>query len=165
MHRRFFVAALLGSALVMLAADAVSQDKDAKKETKKEAKKDKSPIEKVMEALPESAPAKPKQPRKILVYSKTNGFRHGSIAIGAKAIAMMGDKTGAYTALHTEDESMFAADKLKAFDAIFMLNTSGNCFFNKSLPKEEAIKREEEYKQSFRDFVAGGKGLAGVHAA
>ena len=171
MHRRLFLASLVATLLALLAADAVSQDKaaqdkkDVKKETKKETKKDKSPIEKVMESLPESAPAKPKQPRKILIYSKTNGFRHGSIAIGAKAITMMGDKTGAYTALHTEDESMFAADKLKVFDAVFMLNTTGNCFFNKSLPKEEATNLEEEYKKSFRDFVASGKGLAGVHSA
>jgi len=84
-------------------------------------------IEKVMAALPESAPAKPKAKRKLLIYSKTNGFRHGSIAVGAKALIMMGDKTGAYLGYHTEDESFFEPEKLKAFDAVFMLNTTGDC--------------------------------------
>jgi len=122
-------------------------------------------VEKVMAALPESAPAKPKEKRKVLIYSKTNGFRHGSIAIGAKAIAMMGDKTGAYTALHTEDESFFEPEKLKAFDAVFMLNTTGNCLLPKMDDKAAAKEREEELKKSLHDYVASGKGLAGVHSA
>ncbi|OAI54337.1 hypothetical protein AYO44_03450 [Planctomycetaceae bacterium SCGC AG-212-F19] len=90
-------------------------------------------VEKVMAALPDKAPAKPKQPRKLLIFSKTAGFRHGSIAIGAKALIMMGDKTGAYIGLHTEDENIFDPEKLKAFDAVFMLNTTGDCL--KSAPK------------------------------
>ena len=43
-------------------------------------------IQKIKDALPQEAPAKPKKVRKILIFSKTNGFRHGSIATGAKAI-------------------------------------------------------------------------------
>src|SRR5262249_12158196 len=52
-------------------------------------------VEKVTAALPDKAPAQPKAKRKILIFSKTAGFRHSSIAIGAKAIEMMGDKTSA----------------------------------------------------------------------
>lgn len=122
-------------------------------------------VEKVTAALPDSAPAKPKAKRNILIYSKTNGFRHGSIAIGAKAIAMMGDKTGAYTALHTEDESFFEPEKLKAFDAVFMLNTTGDCLKPKMDDKEAAKKREEELKKSLHEYVSSGKGLAGLHSA
>lgn len=84
-------------------------------------------VEKVTQALPDKAPTTPKEKRKMLIFSKTAGFRHGSIAIGAKAIAMMGDKTGAYTAFHTEDESFFEPEKLKAFDIVFMMNTTGDC--------------------------------------
>ena len=122
-------------------------------------------IEKVTKALPDKAPAAPKAKRKILIFSKTNGFRHGSIAIGAKAIAMMGDKTGAYTALHTEDESFFEPEKLKTFDAVFMLNTTGNCFGVKGGNSKEAKDREEMLKKSLADFVSSGKGLAGCHSA
>src|SRR5580704_2175590 len=122
-------------------------------------------VEKVAKALPDKAPAQPKEKRKILIFSRTAGFRHGSIAIGAKAIAMMGDKTGAYTAFHTEDESFFEPDKLKTFDAVFMLNTTGDCLRPKGGDKEEAAKREEMLKKSLADFVSGGKGLIGVHSA
>ncbi|HYT90762.1 MAG TPA: ThuA domain-containing protein [Gemmataceae bacterium] len=118
-------------------------------------------IEKVMKALPEKAPAQAKKARKILIYSRTAGFRHPSIAIGARAITLMGDKTGAYTAYHTEDESFFEPEKLKTFDAVFMLNTTGTCL----KPKNGDKAREEELKKSLVDFVAGGKGLIGVHSA
>jgi uncharacterized protein len=122
-------------------------------------------LDKVQQALPDKAPAKPKQPRKILIFSKTAGFRHSSIPIGAKAIALMGDKTGAYTAHHTEDESFFEPDKLKLFDAVLMLNTTGDCLRPKGVSADEATQREEMYKKSLADFVAGGKGLIGVHSA
>jgi type 1 glutamine amidotransferase len=127
-------------------------------------------VQKVMAALPDKAPATPKAPRKILIFSKTAGFRHGSIPIGSKAIAMMGDKTGAYTAYHTEDESIFEPEKLKAFDAVFMMNTTGDCLRPKHDTKNpdevaQARKREEELKASLAAFVQSGKGLAGVHSA
>lgn len=122
-------------------------------------------IEKVSKALPDKAPAASKAKRKLLIYSKTAGFRHGSIAIGAKAIAMMGDKTGAYTALHTEDESFFEPEKLKAFDAVFMLNTTGDCLKVKGGDPKEAKEREEMLKKSLAEFIASGKGLAGCHSA
>jgi type 1 glutamine amidotransferase len=127
-------------------------------------------VKKVMAALPDKAPATPKAKRKILIYSKTAGFRHDSIPIGSKAIEMMGDKTGAYTAFHTEDESFFEPEKLKAFDAVFMMNTTGDCLLpkhDKNNPAEvkEARAREAMLKKSLEDFVSSGKGLAGVHSA
>jgi type 1 glutamine amidotransferase len=127
-------------------------------------------LEKVKAALPEKAPAKPKQPRKLLIFSKTNGFRHGSIPVGAAALTLLGEKTGAYTAVHSEDDSLFEPDKLKEFDAVIMLNTTGDVFRPRELPKDAAAKdaaleREARLKQSLVDFVKGGKGLAGVHSA
>ncbi|MCE9566559.1 MAG: ThuA domain-containing protein [Planctomycetes bacterium] len=122
-------------------------------------------VEKVEKALPEKAPAKPKATRNILVFSKTAGFRHSSIELGTKAIVLMGDKTGAYTVTATEDESFLEPEKLAKFDAVFMLNTTENCFRPKIANKEEADKREELLKKSLEDFVASGKGLIGVHSA
>ncbi len=126
-------------------------------------------IEKIQAALPASAPAKAKKPRKVLIFSKTNGFRHGSIAVGAKSLAMLGEKTGAYTAVHSEDDSMFEADKLKEFDAVIMLNTTGELFRPRRLPKDAegkkaALEREERLKKNLVDFVKSGKGLAGTHS-
>ncbi len=121
---------------------------------------DKTFLDKVTEALPDKAPVQPKQPRRILIFSKTTTFWHDSIPIGVKAITMMGDKTGAYTALATEDESFFEPEKLKAFDAVLMLNTTGEPLRPKNGDKE----REEMLKKSLVDFVAGGKGLIGTHS-
>jgi type 1 glutamine amidotransferase len=122
-------------------------------------------VEKIDKALPAKAPAEPKQRRKILIFSRTAGFRHGSIPTGIKAITMMGEKTGAYLAVATEDEAMFEPEKLKAFDAVFMLNTTGDCLKPKGNDKDDIAKREEVYKQSLKAFVESGKGLIGVHSA
>ena len=119
-------------------------------------------IEKIKAALPEKPFAAPKQARKILVYSRTAGFRHGSIAIGANSMALLGEKTGAFTIVHSEDPTMFDADNLKQFDAILMLNTTGDCL---STGKGEDKDKLEQRKKNFSDFVTSGKGLAGMHSA
>ncbi len=127
-------------------------------------------IKKIQESLPAEAPAKPAKDRKILIFSKTNGFRHGSIETGAKAITLLGEKTGAWTAVHSEDDSMFEADTLKQFDAVVMVNTTGEIFRPRSWSsdaekKTAEMKREEQLKKNLVDFVKSGKGLAGTHSA
>jgi type 1 glutamine amidotransferase len=119
-------------------------------------------IEKIKAALPKTAPAVPKKPRKVLIYSKTNGYRHGSIATGAKSLAMLGEATGAYTSVHSEDETMFEPEKLKQFDAVIMLNTTGECLRAK---KGGSKEKEEALKKSLVNFVKSGKGLVGTHSA
>ena len=52
-------------------------------------------MKKVEAALPAAAPAKPTKARKVLVFTLITGFVHSSIPIGAKAVQMMGEKTGA----------------------------------------------------------------------
>lgn len=127
-------------------------------------------LAKIKEALPAAAPAKPKQARKVLLFSKTNGFRHGSIPVGVASLTMLGAQTGAFTATHSEDEAMFEPDTLKQFDAVIMVNTTGELFRPRKLPadaeqKKAALAREERLKQSLVDFVRGGKGLGGTHSA
>lgn len=127
-------------------------------------------IEKIKAALPKSAPAKPKQSRKVLLFSKTNGYRHGSIPTGVAALTLLGEKTGAFTAVHSEDDAMFEPETLKQFDAVIMVNTTGEIFRPRKLPKDadarkKALQREERLKKSLVAFVRGGKGLAGTHSA
>jgi type 1 glutamine amidotransferase len=122
-------------------------------------------LDRITKALPDAAPAKPKQERKLLVYSRTAGFRHSSIPVGIRAITLMGDKTRAYEVYATEDESVFEPERLNKFDAVLMLNTTGECLRPKAGTKEEQDKREEALKKSLVEFVSGGKGLAGIHAA
>ena len=127
-------------------------------------------VAKIKEALPEKAPAQPRQPRKVLLFSKTNGFRHGSIPVGVASLTMLGTQTGAFTAIHSEDDSMFEPETLKQFDAVIMVNTTGSLFRPRKLPDDPAEKnavlgREERLKKSLVDFVKGGKGLGGTHSA
>jgi len=160
------LALVLGLALV--GAPGRSQEKKAE-----QPKLDVKPkeLKSIEDALPDSAPAKPKQPRKLLIFSKTMTFRHDSIPMGVTAITLMGKKTGAWEATHTEDESAFEPDRLKEFDGVLMLNTTGEPFkphnFNKLSKddREKALTREAMLKESFAAFVKGGKGLAGTHSA
>lgn len=126
--------------------------------------------EKIAQALPTAAPAKPQKVRRVLIFTKTNGFRHGSIPVGVLSLKTLGEKTGAYTAVHSEDEAMFEPETLGQFDAVIMLNTTGEIFRPKQLPenaeqRKQALGREERLKRSLADFVRSGKGLAGTHSA
>ena len=125
---------------------------------------------KIEAALPDKAPAEPKHDRKLLIFSKTNGFRHSSIPVGTVAITLLGKKTGAWTATHSEDDSVFEPESLKQYDAVLMLNTTGDIFRPSKMPteakaKEAALDREARLKESLVAFVKGGKGLAGTHSA
>ncbi|MCC6698127.1 MAG: ThuA domain-containing protein [Candidatus Hydrogenedentes bacterium] len=110
-------------------------------------------IAKVELAMPGTARVTPAKPRKLLVFTLCKGFVHSSIPIGTKAIMRMGEKTCAYTAVHSEDPAVFAPESLAQFDAVCMLNTTGELFEDPAL------------KQSLLDFVKSGKGLIGIHAA
>lgn len=147
------LAVLIGAALMQ--APVAAQDKF---------------IKQIEAALPEKAPAEPKAKRKVLVYSKTAGFRHSSIPVGVRAFTLMGDKTGAYIVEATEDPSYFAPEKLKSFDAVVMLNTTGDCLRpnadkGDAEGQKKARELEEVYKKSLHEFVLSGKGLMGTHSA
>jgi uncharacterized protein len=150
--------ALLAASLPALAADDITA------QVKPDVR------EKIEAALPERLPAKPQKERKVLIFTKTNGFRHGSIPVGVLSLMKLGEKTGAYTAVHSEDEAMFEPGTLAQFDAVIMLNTTGEVFRPKQLPenadeREKALAREERLKKSLVAFVRSGKGLAGTHSA
>jgi type 1 glutamine amidotransferase len=129
--------------------------------------------EKIAEAVPAEAPAKPAKPRKVLVFSRTAGFRHASIATGKVALAELGRKTGAFEAVISDDLANFEPENISAFDAIVFLSTTQDVF---SLPepalqamteeeRKDAGVRVEALRKSFMDFIRGGKGFVGIHAA
>ncbi len=123
-------------------------------------------VAKITAALPDSAPATPKTSRHILIYSKTSGFRHGSIPTGVKAMQMLGAKTRAFSAVHSEDRNMFYDETLAQFDAVIMLNTTGDCLAGKKNGLTDADKLTlEQRKKNLHDFVTGGKGMLGIHSA
>lgn len=119
--------------------------------------------DKIEPSLPKEVFAKPKKARKLLVFSRTNGFRHGSIATGLNAMKMMGEKTGAFEAILSDDLDNFETNKINEFDAILFLNTTGDPFMEKGKP--DAKVRSERLQKNLQDFVKGGKGFAGFHSA
>ncbi|HUP03509.1 MAG TPA: ThuA domain-containing protein [Bryobacteraceae bacterium] len=117
-------------------------------------------VEKMMAALPATAPAKPKQPRKVLVLAKAAGFVHSCIPLAAKTIEALGTKTGAWSTTITYDPAQITAANLKQYDLLFLDNTTGSFLDDPNDPAATAAR-----KQALIDFVRNGKGLAGIHAA
>jgi hypothetical protein len=110
--------------------------------------------EQVEPALPDKPAAPPKQPRELLVFTLSKGASHGmSTMLAAKAFELMGKKTGAFEATISDDPQVFAPDRLKQFDAVMMDNTTGTLF------------TDDVLKKSLLDFVKGGRGICGIHAA
>lgn len=110
-------------------------------------------IASVETALPEKATAEPANPRRVLIFYRTEGFVHSSIPTGRLALQRLGEKTGAYASVASDDMAMFAPETLRGFDAVVFLNSTGLRF-------ENPVHRE-----ALLDFVRSGKGVAGLHAA
>ncbi|PCE64439.1 ThuA domain-containing protein [Sediminicola luteus] len=87
----------------------------------------------------------------LLIFSKTAGFRHESIETGVKALRELCSQNG-IEVTHTEDARWFTKKRLKKFDAVLFLSTSGDVFNKK---RQRAFKR----------FIHGGGGFIGIHAA
>jgi hypothetical protein len=117
-------------------------------------------VQQMLTALPATAPATPAQPRRVLVLARAAGFVHSSIPLAARTIEALGQKTGAWTTVITYDAADFTAENLAGYDAVFLASTTG-AFLDD--PNDEAAS--EARRKALMDFVRGGKGLAGIHAA
>lgn len=134
-------------------------------------------LEKIQAALPAEAFAKPKKARKLLVFSKTSGFRHASIATGKVAFTELGKKTGAFETVISDDLANFESDKIKEFDGIMFLSTTMNPFLPgkaelEKLSEDEkkakvaaAKEKEMALKDSLMSWIKNGGAFIGIHAA
>jgi len=110
-------------------------------------------LTKIYEAAPNKPPAKPKKPRKVLVYSRAVNYKHTSIPYGAHAFRILGEKTGAYSPVLSEDPAMFDHQNLYEFDAVIFNN---NC---------HGVLPDPVRRQNLLDFVKSGRGFVGIHSA
>lgn len=117
-------------------------------------------VNRMMAALPAKAFAAPAKPRKVLVLAKARGFVHSCIPLAAKTIEEMGKKTGAWTTDVSYDASVVTADNLKQYDVLLLDNTTGAFLDEPGKPDVHAAR-----KKALLEFVRGGKGLVGIHAA
>ncbi len=107
---------------------------------------------KIEAALPEKATKKPKKARRVLMIDRCEGFVHGSIPYGNHAMFKLGEQTGAFTVDLTEDYDGFTKENLEQYDAILFNNTTN-------------LVPNEAQQAAILDFVKGGKGIIGLHAA
>ena len=119
-----------------------------------------SDIASMMAVLPEKPFATPQSVRRVLVLAKASGFVHSSIPLSAKMVEYLGDKTGAWMTTITYDSAAITPENLKQYDAIFLASTTGE-FLDVANDKSTTDMR----RKALMDFVKGGKGLAGIHAA
>lgn len=102
--------------------------------------------------LPACSPDDPdSMDTKVLVFSKTAGFRHASIESGIqmiKDLAAVHD----FEVLASEDASVFKDSVLQDYQVVIFLSTTGNI-----------LNRDQE--EAFVRFIQSGGGFVGIHAA
>jgi len=135
-QKYFIVAGLSAAVLLTASALAVTDDEEAK----------------MRSAMPDKPVVKPARPRTMLVFSLCNGFKHKSIPYWDKALGIMAEKTGAFTVEYSVDMAVFTPESLSRFDAVCLNNTTKLTF-------------TDDQKKALMDFIKGGKGIVGIHAA
>lgn len=88
---------------------------------------------------------------KVLVFSKTEEYRHGSIESGIEAIQKMGEVHD-FKVVATEDAAFFREDILKEFMAVVFLNTTSDVL-------------DPVQQSQMERFIQAGGGFVGIHAA
>ncbi len=98
-----------------------------------------------------ASPPQPATDRRVLVFSKTAGFRHDSIPDGIALVRRLGAEEG-FSVDATEDAGRFTDAGLARYDALIFLSTTGAVF--------DAAQRA-----AFQRYVRAGGGYVGVHSA
>ena len=88
---------------------------------------------------------------RVLLFSRTTGFRHDSIAVAVPALQGVGTARG-WTVDATEDPLAFTPENLASYDVVVFLLTTGDVL-------------DEGQQQAFEEFIALGRGYVGVHSA
>jgi PKD repeat protein len=96
-------------------------------------------------------PDDPEARFRVLVFSKTAGFRHDSIDEGHAAIEELGEAND-FQVDHTEDASIFNDAALDHYDTVVFLSTTGDVL-------------DSTQQAAFERYVRDGGGFTGIHAA
>lgn len=91
------------------------------------------------------------QSKRVLIFAKTAGFHHTSIQ---KAMPILHGALAKKSIIAdtTRDALVFTATNLKKYKAVIFLNTSGDIL-------------DESQQKAFQDYIRGGGGFVGIHAA
>src|SRR4051794_19831504 len=101
------------------------------------------------------------EPKKLLVVTATQGFRHSSIPLAEKVLAGLGEETGLITVDYARGgadgkdsadlKEKLSLDSLKKYDGVIFANTTGD------LPLPD--------RDGFISWVKSGKAFIGMHSA
>jgi type 1 glutamine amidotransferase len=92
-----------------------------------------------------------KKENKVLIFSKTNGYRHQSIPVGIEAIKKLGEENG-FAVFATEDSTYFTPENLQQYKAIIFLSPTGHVL-------------GEAQQAAMEGYIRKGGGYVGIHAA
>ncbi|MEM6885680.1 MAG: ThuA domain-containing protein [Verrucomicrobiota bacterium] len=139
--------------------------------------------QRVRAAAPGESAVAPAKERKVLIFSLTTGFKHWCIPHTAAMVEILGEESGAYTAVDSMDIEVFLPENLKQYDAVILNN---NCPDRKDrdvfrdvlinqvdqfgqkyadMPEAERVALAEKLYQSMVDYVSEGGGLVLLHGA
>jgi type 1 glutamine amidotransferase len=93
----------------------------------------------------------PPPARRVLVHSRTAGFRHASIPAGIKALHELAEAEGLVLTA-TEDPAAFTEQHLAGYQAVVFLSTTGEVL-------------TDEGRKALESFHSSGGGFLGVHSA
>ena len=93
----------------------------------------------------------PPKPMRVLVFSRTTGFRHDSIETGVECIRQLG-KENSFEVDWTEDPFQFKPEILDKYQVVVFLNTTGDIL-------------DKTQEAAFEKFIKKGRGFVGIHAA
>jgi type 1 glutamine amidotransferase len=88
---------------------------------------------------------------RVLVFTRTTGFRHASIPAGIDALRALGAVDG-FTVTATEDAGAFRAATLAGYRVVVFLSTTGDVL-------------DPAGRTALEAYVRGGGGWVGVHSA
>ncbi len=98
-----------------------------------------------------AAEPQPKTAFRVLVFSKTLGFRHANIPLGIEAIRQLGAEHG-FDVDATEESSAITPENLERYKAVVFLSATGDVL-------------NDEQQSALQKYVLGGGGFAGIHGA
>ena len=88
----------------------------------------------------------------VLIFSKTNAFRHGeAIEASLPVFQQIADQAG-WSIFFTDNGAVHNSQQLAQFDVVVWNNVSGQVL-------------TEEQRTAFRSYLEGGGGYVGIHAA
>ena len=91
------------------------------------------------------------QKKRVLVFSKTAGFKHSSIGVGVAALQKLGAENK-FEVDTTTNSASFTPQNLEKYSAVIFMNTTGDVL-------------NDEQQKTFEQFINSGKGFVGVHSA